>query len=73
MKHIITISVDGRGNISVDYPRNMQALDALTVLGEAAAIVYKYGKAEERSRRMRLTQLKRLDKLIAKQKDPELN
>ena len=73
MKAIITIAVDAQGNIIVDYPRSMRALDALTVIGEAANIVYKYGKAEEKARRLNVRQMRKLDKLIAKQKDPELN
>jgi hypothetical protein len=72
MRTIITIVIDSKGNIEVNYPATLKASTTLKVLEEVVNIVHRRHKVEQQKSRTYNKECKAYKKLIEKQK-PELN
>jgi hypothetical protein len=72
MRTIITICIDDKGNIEVNYPSSLKASTTLKVMEEVLNIIHRQHKEEQRKTRLYNKECKAYKKLIEKQK-PELN
>lgn len=73
MRTIITICIDDRGNIEVNYPKTLRAVTALDVMQEVINIVGQQHKQEEIAHRHHVATMKKFNRLLKKQKQPNLN
>jgi len=72
MRTIITICIDDKGNIEVNYPATLKASTTLNVLKEVLNIVHRQHKEEQRKRTLYNKECKAFNKLTKNQR-PELN
>lgn len=73
MRTVITIIVDNAGNITVNYPSTLKASTTLDVMREVINIVGQQHRQEEMQHRHHIKEMKKLNKLLKKQKQPNLN
>lgn len=73
MRYIVTIVVDREGNITVNYPKNVSTSQALSIIVEASKVVHQYKTQEDIAHRHHVSTMKKLSKLLKKQKQPDLN
>ena len=72
MRTVITIVIDDKGNIEVNYPATLKASTTLKVLEEVVNIVHRRHKHEEQLKRVYNKECKAFNKLTKNQR-PELN